>query len=204
MNGCPCGTTDGEDCACCGPEGGHHGGCAECLYGPAPPDDQNHPTHPAHQPHATEAWGVAEVCCLECGACGLDDLAMLIREPASDGGHLSVACELCGWAGGQEWYSLRDPLADADHICAHLPTDCGRVACGYDCPAFVAGRGCHCDDCMATFAEDYEGHRTPYVAGDSLTPPPPRTCEGCGGPLDDPRSEFAAWCCAECADEVSE
>lgn len=25
---------DGEDCACCNTEGGHHGGCVDCLMGP--------------------------------------------------------------------------------------------------------------------------------------------------------------------------
>lgn len=25
---------DGEDCACCSGEGGHHGGCVDCLIGP--------------------------------------------------------------------------------------------------------------------------------------------------------------------------
>lgn len=92
---------------------------------PAPihPRPNPQPAHITHAPHRSEAWGVAEGPCLECDSIehdGTPYLTMLIREAESDGGHLSVACEMCGWAGPQDGYTLADPRAQSGLVRSYL------------------------------------------------------------------------------------
>jgi len=62
------------------------------------------PVEIEEEPHENEAWIVGpEIDCPECGKPG----ASMIREPADEGGMLTLACQECGYGGNMS--SLFDP-----------------------------------------------------------------------------------------------
>ena len=72
------------------------------------------PTETHHDPHSNDAYivshnGVVDHKCEDCG----EKSAVLIREAATDGGHLTAACDSCGYGGGTEMVDAligEDPL----------------------------------------------------------------------------------------------
>jgi predicted RNA-binding Zn-ribbon protein involved in translation (DUF1610 family) len=78
-------------------------------------DESRPPTETHHPPHPTDAYIVAhkgkvDHVCEDCG----QKSAVLIREPKNEGGHLTAACDECGYGGGSGMVHAligADPLA---------------------------------------------------------------------------------------------